>query len=234
VNGTRRLFDFEDDNPLVEFHPCDRTNDTALIRRNDRVMALNSAIPIDLSGQVCADFIGCRISSGIGGQMDLTSLYGQPLFQSWALRERELRHLCRDVGSKICALGQYDSVQSVVVPYEGAITCMDFSGSILFPGEFLSDALTSPATGLEVLASQVLGYRFPDDLGWLCWPLRTPELGPILLQCGPRVVVQFLDRLIRRGGVLLEHGSLFVVDSRTSRSKRTTGDISTPIVPDPG
>jgi 4-hydroxybutyrate CoA-transferase len=70
VNGTRRLFDFVDDNPLVEFHPCDRTNDTALIRRNDRVMAINSAIQIDLSGQVCADSIGCRIYSGIGGQMD--------------------------------------------------------------------------------------------------------------------------------------------------------------------
>jgi 4-hydroxybutyrate CoA-transferase len=70
VNGTRRLFDFVDDNPLVEFHPCDRTNDTALIRKNDRVMAINSAIQIDLSGQVCADSIGCRIYSGIGGQMD--------------------------------------------------------------------------------------------------------------------------------------------------------------------
>jgi acyl-CoA hydrolase len=70
VNGTRRLFDFVDDNPLVEFHPCDRTNDTALIRKNERVTAINSAIQIDLSGQVCADSIGCRIYSGIGGQMD--------------------------------------------------------------------------------------------------------------------------------------------------------------------
>ena len=70
VNGTRRLFDFVDDNPLVEFHPCNRTNDTTLIRKNDRVMAINSAIQIDLSGQVCADSIGCRIYSGIGGQMD--------------------------------------------------------------------------------------------------------------------------------------------------------------------
>jgi acyl-CoA hydrolase len=70
VNGTRRLFNFVDDNPLVEFHPCDRTNDTALIRKNERVTAINSAIQIDLSGQVCADSIGCRIYSGIGGQMD--------------------------------------------------------------------------------------------------------------------------------------------------------------------
>jgi acyl-CoA hydrolase len=70
VNGSRRLFDFVNDNPTVEFHPCDRTNDTALIRRNDRVVAVNSAIEIDLSGQVCADSMGFRIFSGIGGQMD--------------------------------------------------------------------------------------------------------------------------------------------------------------------
>lgn len=70
VNGTRRLFDFVDDNPRVEFHPCDRTNDTSVIRRNPRVVAINSAIEIDLTGQVCADSIGFRIFSGIGGQMD--------------------------------------------------------------------------------------------------------------------------------------------------------------------
>jgi acyl-CoA hydrolase len=70
VNGTRSLYDFVDDNPLVEFHPCDRTNDVALIRLNDRVVAINSAIEIDLTGQVCADSIGHRIFSGIGGQMD--------------------------------------------------------------------------------------------------------------------------------------------------------------------
>jgi acyl-CoA hydrolase len=70
VTGTKRLFDFVDDNQLVEFHPCDRTNDTALIAKNDRVVAINSALEIDLSGQVCADSIGHRIYSGIGGQMD--------------------------------------------------------------------------------------------------------------------------------------------------------------------
>jgi acyl-CoA hydrolase len=70
INGTRRLYDFVDDNPLVEFHPCDRTNDVALVRMNDRVVAINSAIEIDLTGQVCADSIGHAIFSGIGGQMD--------------------------------------------------------------------------------------------------------------------------------------------------------------------
>jgi acyl-CoA hydrolase len=70
VLGTRRLYDFVNDNPYVEFHPCDRTNDTALIRKNARVVAINSALEIDLSGQVVADSIGFRIYSGIGGQMD--------------------------------------------------------------------------------------------------------------------------------------------------------------------
>ena len=70
VAGSQRLFDFVDDNPLVEFHPCDRTNDTLAIRKNDRMTAINSALQIDLTGQVCADSIGHRIYSGIGGQMD--------------------------------------------------------------------------------------------------------------------------------------------------------------------
>lgn len=70
VNGSRRVFDFVDDNPVVELHPCDRTNDTSLIRKNDKMVAINSAIQIDLTGQVCADSFGHRIYSGIGGQMD--------------------------------------------------------------------------------------------------------------------------------------------------------------------
>ncbi|MCB9540415.1 MAG: acetyl-CoA hydrolase/transferase family protein [Myxococcales bacterium] len=70
VMGSRALYDFVDDNLAVEFHPCDRTNDTALIRENDKVVAVNSALEVDLTGQVCADSIGAQIYSGIGGQMD--------------------------------------------------------------------------------------------------------------------------------------------------------------------
>jgi acyl-CoA hydrolase len=70
VNGSRKLYDFVQDNLLVEFHPADRTNDTSLIRKNDRVVAINSAIQLDLTGQVCADSFGHQIYSGIGGQMD--------------------------------------------------------------------------------------------------------------------------------------------------------------------
>jgi acyl-CoA hydrolase len=70
VSGTRRLFDFVDDNPEVCFLPCDITNDTNLLRKIDRLVAVNSALQIDLTGQVCADSLGHRIYSGIGGQMD--------------------------------------------------------------------------------------------------------------------------------------------------------------------
>lgn len=68
--GTKRLYDFVDDNPLVEMRPADYTNDTAIIRRFDRMCAINSAIEVDLTGQVCADSIGHRLYSGVGGQMD--------------------------------------------------------------------------------------------------------------------------------------------------------------------
>jgi 4-hydroxybutyrate CoA-transferase len=70
VAGSRRLYDFVDDNPFVEFYPADHTNDTAVLRRNDSDVAVNSAIEVDLTGQVVADSIGHRIYSGIGGQMD--------------------------------------------------------------------------------------------------------------------------------------------------------------------
>jgi len=70
VNGSQALYDFVDDNATIEFHGCDRTNDTHLIRKNPKMTAINSAIEIDLTGQVCADSIGHQIFSGIGGQMD--------------------------------------------------------------------------------------------------------------------------------------------------------------------
>lgn len=68
--GTRRLYEFVNDNPLVEMRPVDYTNDTAVIRRFRRMTAVNSAISVDLTGQVSADSIGTRFYSGVGGQMD--------------------------------------------------------------------------------------------------------------------------------------------------------------------
>jgi 4-hydroxybutyrate CoA-transferase len=70
VLGTRRCFDFLDDNPFVEFHPTDYVNDPFVISRNDRMVAVNSALSVDLTGQVSADSIGREIYSGFGGQLD--------------------------------------------------------------------------------------------------------------------------------------------------------------------
>jgi 4-hydroxybutyrate CoA-transferase len=68
--GSRRLYRFVDDNPMVEMRPVDYTNDASVIRRFRRMVAINSAIAIDLTGQVSADSIGTRFYSGVGGQMD--------------------------------------------------------------------------------------------------------------------------------------------------------------------
>ncbi|MEI6042804.1 MAG: acetyl-CoA hydrolase/transferase C-terminal domain-containing protein [Chloroflexota bacterium] len=84
VLGSRRLYDFIDDNPLVEVLDITYVNDTAIIRRNPKVTAINSAIEVDLTGQVCADSIGTIQYSGVGGQMDFIrgaslSLGGKPI-----------------------------------------------------------------------------------------------------------------------------------------------------------
>ncbi len=68
--GSRRLYDFADDNPMVEMRSVDFTNDTSVIRTFDRMTAINSAIEIDLTGQIVADSIGHAMYSGVGGQMD--------------------------------------------------------------------------------------------------------------------------------------------------------------------
>lgn len=72
--GTQRLYDFVHDNPIVEMHPTEYVNDPFIVARNDRMVAINSAIEVDLTGQVCADSIGPRIYSGVGGQVDM--IYG--------------------------------------------------------------------------------------------------------------------------------------------------------------
>jgi len=70
VLGTRKLFDFVDNNPIFEFHPNAYTNDPLLIARNDNMIAINSALQVDLTGQVCSDSLGACFYSGIGGQVD--------------------------------------------------------------------------------------------------------------------------------------------------------------------
>jgi acyl-CoA hydrolase len=68
--GSKNLFDYVDNNPIFEFHPTAYTNDPALIARNDKMVAINSALQVDITGQVCSDSIGTYFYSGIGGQVD--------------------------------------------------------------------------------------------------------------------------------------------------------------------
>ena len=70
LGGSKRLYDYVDDNPFIEMRSCDYTNNVANIRQNPKMVAINSAIQVDLSGQVCADSIGANMFSGVGGQMD--------------------------------------------------------------------------------------------------------------------------------------------------------------------
>ena len=83
--GTQELYDFIDDNPVVAMKDAAFTNDTAIIRQNPKVIAINSAIEMDITGQVCADTIGSKQFSGVGGQMDFIrgaslSEGGKPIF----------------------------------------------------------------------------------------------------------------------------------------------------------
>ena len=74
VMGSNKLYRWVDDNPLIELHPTEYVNDPYIIAQNDKQVAINSAIEVDLTGQVCADSIGPKLYSGVGGQLDF--IYG--------------------------------------------------------------------------------------------------------------------------------------------------------------
>ena len=74
ILGTKNLYDWVDDNPIIELHRTEYINDPFVIAQNERMVAINSAIEIDLTGQVCADSIGPKLYSGVGGQLDF--IYG--------------------------------------------------------------------------------------------------------------------------------------------------------------
>ena len=109
--GTQRLNDFVNANPIVEFHPSNLVNDPNEIKKQHQMVAINSAIEVDLTGQVCADSMGERIHSGIGGQMD---------FVQGALRCRE--------GKAIIALpstardGKMSRIVPLLQPGAGVVT----------------------------------------------------------------------------------------------------------------
>lgn len=93
--GTKTLYDFIDDNPMVAMMDVAHTNNVHVIRRNDKVTAINSALAIDLTGQVCADSIGIKHYSGVGGQIDFIrgaghSIGGKPIIAMPSITEKGL------------------------------------------------------------------------------------------------------------------------------------------------
>ncbi len=70
VIGTKALFEYVNDNPIIEMHPTEYVNDPFIIAQNDKMVSINSALEVDLTGQVCADSIGTKFYSGVGGQVD--------------------------------------------------------------------------------------------------------------------------------------------------------------------
>jgi acyl-CoA hydrolase len=70
VMGTQKLYDYVHNNPLFELHPCNYTNNPFIIAQNEKMVAINSCIEVDITGQVCSDSIGTKIYSGFGGQVD--------------------------------------------------------------------------------------------------------------------------------------------------------------------
>lgn len=109
VMGTRKLYDFIDDNPEIAMLDVAYVNDPHVIRRNPKVTAINSAIEVDLTGQVCADSIGARMYSGVGGQMDFIrgaslSEGGKPIIalpSTTAKGESKIVHFLKEGGGVV-------------------------------------------------------------------------------------------------------------------------------------
>ena len=106
VLGTKKLFDYVNGNPIFEFHPNSYTNDPFVISSNDKMAAINSALQVDMTGQVCADSMGTHFYSGIGGQVDFIrgaslSKGGKPIIAipATAKRRHALAHRA-DAGSR--------------------------------------------------------------------------------------------------------------------------------------
>jgi acyl-CoA hydrolase/GNAT superfamily N-acetyltransferase len=121
--GSRKLFDFVHNNPQVEFHPSEYVNHPEIISKNSRMTAINSALQIDLSGQVCADSLGHKVYSGIGGYVDFSigasrsrggkSIIVLPSTSSDGQRSRIVSHLSHGAG----VVGTRASAQYVVTEF---------------------------------------------------------------------------------------------------------------------
>jgi 4-hydroxybutyrate CoA-transferase len=111
VAGSRRLLDFIHDNPGVEMRPNDYTNNTLVIRQFEHMVAVNSAIEVDLTGQICAESIGTHLYSGVGGQMDF--------MRGAALAKRGRPIIALPATARISGNGDHAAPNGVLAPVEG-------------------------------------------------------------------------------------------------------------------
>ena len=162
VIGSKRVFDFVDDNSEVEFVGADVTNDTGRIGRNPRVVAINSALQVDLTGQVCADSIGTRIYSGIGGQMDF------------------IRGAARSAGGKpIIALpstaagGKVSRIAALLDPGAGVVTTRGHVHWVVTE----HGAVNLHGCSLRERAESLIGIAHPDFRAALARDARHPHSG---------------------------------------------------------
>jgi 4-hydroxybutyrate CoA-transferase len=117
VVGSSRLLDFIDDNPVVEMQPVNYTNNTLIIRQFEHMVSVNSAIQVDLTGQVCAESMGTRLYSGVGGQMDF--------MRGAALSKRGRPIIALPATAHVLYEDEPDplhSIPGVIAPIDGAIT----------------------------------------------------------------------------------------------------------------
>ncbi len=110
VMGTQRLYDFIDNNPLFSFYPTEYVNDPFIISRQNKMVAINVALEVDLTGQVCADSIGYQFYSGIGGQLD---------FNRGAARSEDGKAI---IALHSTARGEKSRIVSTLTPGAGVVT----------------------------------------------------------------------------------------------------------------
>lgn len=122
VSGSKKLFDFVDDNPTVAMLDISFVNDTSVIRKNPKVVAINSAVEIDLTGQVCADSIGNYQYSGVGGQMDFIrgaslSEGGKPIIAISSTTKKGISRIVNSLKPGASVVTTKAHVQYVVTEY---------------------------------------------------------------------------------------------------------------------
>ncbi len=123
VVGSRRLLDFIDDNPMVDMQPMNYTNNTLIIRQFEHMVAINSALQVDLTGQVCAESMGTRLYSGVGGQMDF--------MRGAALSKRGRPIIALPATAHAPHTTEFDALDGMIEPVHGEVSRIT---PILAPG----------------------------------------------------------------------------------------------------